>query len=331
MTAMNVCYTCNDNYAMQTGVSILSLISNSRKSDEIRIYLIDAGILDSNLCQLKEICDKYNINLEIIQPAKVINRINMLLPPPMNDTNFISKIIRLFLGEILPSDLEKVLYIDSDTVITHSLDDLYDTEFQEPVAAVIDANFDFNYTEREYFAKSEYFNAGVLLIDLAKYRQVMKNQNIISILKKRPMFADQDVLNIIFKDNFYKLPPTYNSSIRYRLVNHTRLKKWMKWDQSPYSDQKLDEARTTPAIIHYTWSPLGRPWEKNNLDPDRRIWNEYYNLSPWAKLSLTVPEISKKKKIIRNIYNYCPIDFYMMVEYRYFKHDFLKNQKKEIS
>lgn len=324
---INICYICNDNYASQTGISILSLIANKSKCDDIHIFLIDVGISDINLDILKEICKRAHIELIIYRPQNLIHKINTSLAFIQNDKNYAATVIRLFLGEILPPDIDRILYLDSDTIINHSLYNLYSTEFQEPIAAVVDANFDFNFTERHGFEKAHYFNAGILLIHLNEFRKITKESQIMFFLSDNPIFKDQDVLNVILKNNFYKLSPTYNASIRYRLLNPHQLNKWMKWNQPPYNDKQLDEAKLNPSIIHYTWSPLGRPWEVHNLDPDRNVWNHYYKISPWAKVPLSTPKVSMKKSFIRNIFKHCPIDIYMTIEYIYFKKDLMKAVK----
>ena len=152
----------------------------------------------------------------------------------------------------------------------------------------------------------------------------MTYDRILPILAKKPMFADQDVLNIVFRNHFHKLPPEYNASIRYRLLKHDELVRWMNWNPSPYMKSQLDDTRHHPVIIHYTWSTLGRPWEKGCLDPWKEQWIFYFERSPWKGIMPNAVSVSKKKRLMGLIYQYCPLNFFMFVEYRYFKYSFLK-------
>lgn len=324
---INICYICNDSFAIQTGVSILSLIANHDQKCGIRIFLIDAGITDINLRKIQNICNSGHVELILYQPKELIIRLKNIIYPKKEDERYLTMALRLFLGEILPDDVEHVLYLDGDTIVEHPLTKLFFGIFQQPIAAVIDANFDYNFTLRQGYEKGNYFNAGVLLINLKKYRKLMKADKILPILEKRPLFNDQDVLNILFRNNFFKLLPEYNATLRYRLLKQDALIRWMNWKHSPYTKNQLNKARCYPTIIHYTWSTLGRPWEKGSLDPDKERWIFYFEQSPWKKTKLNVPTISKKKKLIRVLYQHCSLNLFMAIEYLYFKHSFLNNKK----
>lgn len=325
---MNICYTSDDRFAVQTGISILSLILNHDQKSNIRIFLIDDGMADANLKKIQRICDNGHTELVVYEAKELIARLRRSIYSLENERGRITTVLRLFMGELLPDDVDRVLYLDGDTLVEHPLTDLFFQPFQEPVAAVIDANFDYHFTMRRGYQKGNYFNSGILLINLRQYREVMTDDVIMPILAKKPMFDDQDALNILFRNNFHKLSPEYNASIRYRLLNHEELARWMNWDPSPYTKNQLDKARRYPTIIHYTWSVLGRPWEQGSLDPDKDRWITYFRRSPWKTMEMERAAVSKKKQMMRVMYRCLPLNLFMRMEYQYFKYSFLKTIKR---
>ena len=81
---------------------------------------------------------------------------------------------RLVLPEILPEEIERILYLDVDIVVNHSLKELYHTEFDGNALCACPEPFSgigvFQYRDemfqehvREGFT---YFNSGVLLMNL---------------------------------------------------------------------------------------------------------------------------------------------------------------------
>lgn len=123
-------------------------------------------------------------------------------------------------------DAERVLYLDCDIIINRSFDELFDTDMKGfPIAACRDLTFAYflhrhdgpNQKAAKILFKTNidsYFNAGVLLIDCAKWRGDEYFEKAIKffITPPAPLFlADQDVLNVIFENNYLELDPRWNS------------------------------------------------------------------------------------------------------------------------
>lgn len=147
---------------------------------------------------------------------------------------------RLFLVELLPVEVERVLYLDLDILILRSLAPICDFDLQLPLAAYGYSN----HLSSQLFGNADvtYFNAGVLLIDAKAWQAVGAFKQFETALASKPdyKFQDQDLLNLVFRDNWQPLPITANMP-----EAHIR-RKLRKWDY------------VEPLIVHFTG--FGKPW-----------------------------------------------------------------------
>lgn len=176
---------------------------------------------------------------------------------------------------------DKVIYIDGDTIIKGNVKDLYDIEIGEalvagfPIAA--HANLDqvkkwYGHTECE---AEDYINAGVLVVNSRKWREMDLYKNFEEHLNRKYTFQDQDILNIVCKGQKYYLPARYNLSPLHS-EESVRTK-----DISDKHKALLYEAIASPCIIHFAGS---KPWKTFTY-----YWTDWcyvYKRSPFFDKSL---------------------------------------------
>jgi lipopolysaccharide biosynthesis glycosyltransferase len=174
------------------------------------------------------------------------------------DENLISKFIvldkwqssvyyKMFFPLLVSSEVDKLLYIDTDTVVNNPLTELFDVDLGNyPLAAVYD-----NYVKVQTLIginkEGNYFNSGVMLINTKVWIQQKISENAIAYLQKHPeniKYVDQCALNAVLINNWHKLPTKYNLIYSYvpKGVSISELKKFS----------------TDKVIIHYT---IQRPWQ----------------------------------------------------------------------
>ena len=86
MSTLNVLYQSDNNYAMVTGVSIVSLCVNNSHLADINIYLIDDGISEDNLEKIRKLVCRYNRNLVIVDSAPIKQKLIELNVQPWRGT-----------------------------------------------------------------------------------------------------------------------------------------------------------------------------------------------------------------------------------------------------
>ena len=117
---MNIIYASDDNYAWLMGVSMVSLFENNRNCKEINVYLFGDKISIENEKKLCQAAELYGRNLEIIDVNKLI------LPEKLYSGRYPkSAFSRLFAFDLLPQEVDRVLYLDCDIIVDGNIEELY--------------------------------------------------------------------------------------------------------------------------------------------------------------------------------------------------------------
>lgn len=208
---MNIAFSSDDHYAPYLSVSILSILKNNLES-EICFYILDFGIKKNNKKIIESIAQKYNKNIQFI-PIKKDEFTNFPIT-----INYISPATyaRLNIAEYIPN-IDKLLYIDVDTVTNGSLKELWNTDISQHALAAC-KDFFIEIDQPKYKSKIGlenycYFNAGVILINMNRWRKLnVLNVSLewLSKYKNIIEYQDQDILNGIFKDDVKFINTRFN-------------------------------------------------------------------------------------------------------------------------
>lgn len=278
---MNVVYVSNDRYAKYLGVGLYSLYENNKSSEYLDVYIVSTGISSESVAKLEYIAEEFNRKLHIIDFSDIAKKFNF----KVNTSRFdISALGRLFLDELLPLEVNRVIYLDCDTVVVDSLEKLYETDLgNNMIGACIEPTI--NYAVKEYLGinkEESYYNSGVLLIDLDKYRLYRAREKVINCLEEISgvsIFSDQDAINRAFSNLIKPLNPRYNFITNYLYWRYEHLVK-MSPSFGSIGKNVWDEAVKKPAIIHFAGDE--RPWKKWNFNPCKSIYSEYKNKSTFG-------------------------------------------------
>ena len=278
---MNILYTLNDKFVPQVAASICSICENNKSFNEIHFFLISNGITNENKSKLKDFIEKYNRKLTI----KELNNIKDYFDFEFDTTGWNPVILaRLILEKFIPEDIDKILYLDGDTIVRGNLHELWKTEIDNYViGASIEPTTDRKRKIDLGLEKYPYYNSGVLLINLKKWRKESIGSKILEFYKKnnKKMFApDQDALNCFLKDQIYTLSPTYNFCNIFYQYNYKFLNKLMKPVQYVNEDI-FSNAVKDPIIVHYLGEE--RPWRTGNHHKYKNDYIKYLSMTPWEK------------------------------------------------
>ena len=173
------------------------------------------------------------------------------------------------------SNLEKVIYIDVDTLTIGSIKELWNIKLSDDnaIAACFDSFIEFssnNYKETIGLKQDEpYFNAGVLLIDIKKFQSLQIYEKAIEYLHSHPniYYQDQDILNVLFKGKIQFISPKFN----FMPMLRSRIKKRKKLDE-------LEKNSIPISIIHYCGSK--KPWHSKCSHTKSSYFLDLYNSIP---------------------------------------------------
>ncbi len=273
---MNVLYTCDNNYVMLMGLSMISLFKVNINADEINVYLIGENISNENKTILKNIANEYKRKCIIIDLPELKLSQNLYFKRWPK-----SAYTRLFCGEILPEEVKKIIYIDCDTIVKESLADLYKNENIEKyiVSGVKECISDYYKKNIGLSNDNVYINAGVLVInvDLLRKRDISKEiETFVNKYSKKINYADQDALNYMFSDSIGILEPKYNVMTIEFVYDYKDIIK-LRRPKNYYTKEEIKESVQKPYIIHYTTNMTTiRPWYKNSDHPRKDDFLEIY-------------------------------------------------------
>ena len=245
-----VVLAANYAYVDQVLTTIKSICYHNRS---ICFYLINSNFPNEWIKQLNKRLEKFDS--EIIN-CRVTSEQILRYKTDISYTVF----LRYFVADFVKED--KALYLDCDLVVTKNLDDLFATDLQDyPLAAIRD------FGGRAYFGR-EIFNAGVLLIHNALWKQENMTQKLIDLTNEwhdKVDQADQSILNMLFENKWLQLDFDYN-----HIVIHKQ-----------FTDYRLPVGQNYPAIIHYL--SHRKPWKDLAAQTYRDVWWYYHNLE-WTEL-----------------------------------------------
>lgn len=263
MTVIHICTSSDNNYAPYAGTMFASILLNSKKDESFVFHLLDGGISPIEKMRMEK--------LKKIRDFEIIYY-------PMNNEEFtncpltyltIATYYRLKIASIL-KNVSKVIYLDCDMIVKQPLSDLWNTDISTFwVAGVQDPISNENMKRMGIPEGNYYFNAGMLVINLDKWREDGVEKKIFEYLDhhaEKLQFQDQDVLNKVLYSKSLEVPLKWNS--QYCVGGYQKI------DKAEYF-----KSLKNPAIIHYIMSD--KPWKRDSLVYRRRFFIEVLKKTPW--------------------------------------------------
>jgi len=291
-----VALCANSNILSGLHVTLFSALSHTRS--KVHIFLIHDGLNDGDIrdihCTLSSFSEQYELVViegksESFKSFRGIQGDHFTY-------------MRLQVPELI--FVNRVIYLDSDLLVNVDLKELFDQDMKGYTLAAVDGGDTMSQgIDRELFKDiglpglSPYFNAGVLLIDSARWRQNSVFETCCKFAArhaKRLMAADQTVLNFIFQGNYLSLEPRFNVQLY-------------------PSRGRVDNGGVSPpqgdCIYHFVGAP--KPWDTFGayFHGNFFLWDKWFNRTGYKN-----PYINPLKKIIRTVR--ISLSYYRSFKYR---------------
>lgn len=214
---MNVVFATDNNYAQHCLVALTSLAINNV---DVHVFIIVPPDFDFNVKTLfEQSATRWHFILNwVIIPDDFVSRLP--LPSGKNIEHIsLAAYYRLFIPELLPDNIDKVIYLDCDIVVCGSIYELWSIDIKGKAMAACDprdCQFAINIRayERLLLPKNyAYFNSGVLIINLAFWRKEEVQKQFLCFITKNYhniIYHDQDVLNAVLYDRTVYFSEQYN-------------------------------------------------------------------------------------------------------------------------
>lgn len=257
---MNILMASDENYVFLLGTSLYSLFNTNKNIDSLDVYVIADGITPSSMNKLDKMAEKFGRKLIYLAPPEMDTDI------VVKGTLNISTYYRLKMTTLLPSSVDKVLYLDCDTLIRGSLSELWDINIENYLlAGVVDTTGKYARLSIELQQEDSYVNAGILLINLDRWRMEKIEEQFLAYLKEKRYsveFNDQGIINHVCSSKMLLINPKYDFMMPYERYSRKQLLRLTQRVEF-YNDIEIEEAKQNPKIVHYAGYAFNRPWFKN--------------------------------------------------------------------
>ncbi len=293
---MDIVCNIDDSYVIPCSVMLTSLFENNSECS-FAIHMISEHLsenVQSCLQELVEVKYKQRIYFYFVGES-VLKRCSI-----HEDSHIsIATYLRLFIENILPENLNKILYLDCDLIVVSKLDRIWDLDISDYAIGCVEDMWSGkpdNYLRLHYDQTYSYFNAGVLLINLNYWKKIRLKQQAVEFIQEHAtdlVFYDQDVLNgLLYKQKLF-IPLRYNLQDGFFRVKRKIMKS---------SIPTLNEEILEPVIIHYTGGK--KPWNYKSAHPLKSEYYKYLDLTKWKGERPLIPLAFRLKNIL-NHFLYC--------------------------
>jgi lipopolysaccharide biosynthesis glycosyltransferase len=197
---------------------------------------------------------------------------------------------------LLPTHFSKAIYLDSDLIVQGNIEELWNIDLGDNyLLAVQDLGAPYvssprgltNYRQLGIPPEYKYFNAGVLVLNLEKWRADEMSEKILEYVvnnKQHIRWHDQDALNAMLAGKWGELDPRWNQ-IPY-------LFKYSSWEASPFTENVFNDLTHNPFIVHF--ATRDKPWHESCNHPQKDLFFQYLDDPIWATWS--AEQAQKKEK-----------------------------------
>ena len=285
----------DENYVMPLAVTLHSAASHLKPGARLNVLLMDGGMSESSWQGLKETFVDLPIDVHVLRPD-VDSVSDLVISHHITHAAY----FRLLAAKLLPDTIDKVIYLDSDVLVQEDLSQLWQAELGDNYCLAVpdiacpfidarkaDSNFKKsspylaslcpirNWKELGLDPTARYFNSGVMVLNIARWREEQVEDKLLDCLRKNEKFVwcwDQYALNVVFAGQWDELPLRWNQG--------AHAFEFPSIDHSPLSTDEFREMRDNPAIIHYTteW----KPWHYRPFHPLRQMFFDHLDQTAWA-------------------------------------------------
>lgn len=249
-----ICISTSDFYAKYASILLLSIINNASSNNFYDILILTTDMSTENQHIITHLTNSPNISIRIFNIKKEIDNYKFYTWAHFTPNTY----YRLSIPKLFKK-FDKILYLDSDTIVNTDINEIFNIEFNSNfIAACKDTHvmsycnglnieqLQYNRDTLKLKDPNSYFQMGVSLFNIKKFNSDFADKNLLEIASKvQYRWLDQDILNVQFHGKITELPLKWNVMIM---------------NKPPYIDEyflpenyrkEYYEARMNPNIIHY--------------------------------------------------------------------------------
>ena len=191
--------TLNEDYIPQLQIMLTSLAVNNPE-DTFVIILLHSGIVEERLSCVNRQCSSYGYSFQPLLVDQTLFR-----KAPVTKQYPREMYYRLLAPQLLPKTIKRVLYLDPDTLVINPLRPLWEMDLKGNLFAAAahtgKTELANNVNQLRLGTEHDYYNSGVLLIDLERGRKEIVPEQIFQYVEQHSkglILPDQDILNALY-------------------------------------------------------------------------------------------------------------------------------------
>lgn len=278
---LNIAYSSDNNYCRLLATSMVSLFESNKDVDHINVFCLLYRADENNKNELLRIGEKYNRKISIIETQNICEEFRFW------EKGEDGRYIRLLLPLLISVDT--ILYLDCDIMVRRNLTDLFGTNLTAVYhAAVLDTVRQNARKESHIRDLDVYFNSGVMLVNLAKWRKdkiIEKFKSFKLCYSDKGIYRDQRVLNGVTSEQYKTLSPSYNLTPELLQFSCSQIKE-ISGVNKFYSQSVVDGVKHNPHIVHFSGRSIDRPWYANCKHPFCKEYRDIMAKDRYTNVSL---------------------------------------------
>ena len=307
---LHIAISSDANYAKLVSILLVSLFENNKWANCITVHLLSNNIDEESIKQIERHIPCGQGVLNVYDISDINSRLKVRVPPTIS----ISSYSRLFLSSLLSSDIDKVIYMDVDAIVSGSLEKLWNTDMKDyQIAGVLDDVSLYAKKAIGLSLNTAYVNAGFLVLNIKQWREDDIEAKILDYLiahNGNVFHHDQGLINAVCIRKMI-LPVNYN------MVTNFFVFPYHSFKQQPfYSEEEMEGGKKHPIFIHFTAGVANRPWMVNCKHPLKDIFLNYKAKSLYKNVPLEKDSRPMKLKLLASLYYHSKPLYYFTLKIR---------------
>ncbi|QDT05701.1 General stress protein A [Rubripirellula lacrimiformis] len=303
----------DENYSIGLVVTIQSMLMHLGPGRRVVLHVFDGGISPESKKRILDSWTDQRLTTHWHQ-VDMKDFAHLTTAGHLNHTTY----LRLLIPDLLGSEVGKVIYLDSDLLIRRDLGLLWDEDVepysvlagQEVSSPYVDSEIVFaespekysklgttapiaNYREIGISPDAKVFNAGVLLINVARWRSERVPEQAYECLQRyreHVLFCDQYALNVVLRDSWKEIDSRWNQNSHFYAYTDCH--------DSPLDEVTFRDLTDDPWICHFTW--IYKPWYSDCVHPHKDEYVACLRTTQWHRHRLQRnPALKRDRRTFR--------------------------------